>query len=244
MKPQSLEPSNMKQSAGCPWQPSEQTEPGQRPVTPPLDTCHATDGYTSWDNDHMLTPDQMVQLPPAVSYRVPRRWGPSQQPAPTAQTQHPAAGPGVPGGSSDNLRAGALEPGAFQPGATVLMGAPDLAFWTVQCQGLHKEARAALESAITELSADRELASIDLTSGGRWPRWREYLANHKCADKLVAPGITAVTAERLAERDANRGGMPRVDIILHHATGARCRIHPGSRAAGDAQPIYLGPSLT
>jgi hypothetical protein len=86
---------------------------------------------------------------------------------------------------------------------------------------------------------DRELASIDLTSGGRWFRWKEYIANHKCKEGLVASGITAVTAERVANEDANRGGNPRVDIILHHASGGCCRIHPGSKPKNDARPKYL-----
>ena len=170
--------------------------------------------------------------------RVQRRWGPSRQPPQTARTQPPTAGAGVPGGSSDNLRAGAVEPGVLQPSVPVLMSAADLHLHTAQCQGLHKEARAALEDAIARLTVDRELASIDLTSGGRWFRWKEYIANHKCKEGLVASGITAVTAERVANEEANRGGNPRVDIILHHASGGCCRIHPGSRAKSDARPKY------
>ena len=170
--------------------------------------------------------------------RVQRRWGPSRQPPQTARTQPPTAGAGVPGGSSDNLRAGAVEPGVLQPSVPVLMSAADLHLHTAQCQGLHKEARAALEDAIARLTVDRELASSGLTSGGRWFRWKEYIANHKCKERLVASGITAVTAERVAHEDANRGGNPRVDIILHHASGGCCRIHPGSRAKSDARPKY------
>jgi hypothetical protein len=172
------------------------------------------------------------------SPRVQRRWGHSQQPPPTARTQPPPAGAGVPGSSYDNLRAGAVEPGAFQPSVPVLMSAADLDLHTAQCQGLQKEARASLEAAIAELTVDRELASIDLTSGGKWPRWKEYIANHKCKERLVASGITAVTAERVAAGDGNRGGNPRVDIILHHASGGCCRIHPGSKASNDAKPRY------
>ena len=115
----------------------------------------------------------------------------------------------------------------------------ELHLHTAPSSGLHKEARAALEAAIARLTEDRELASIDMTSGGRWLRWKEYVANHKCKEMLVASGITAVTAERVANKDANRGGNPRVDLIIHHASGGCCRIHPGSKASNDAKPRYM-----
>ncbi len=125
------------------------------------------------------------------------------------------------------------------PVPVLLSQAQLLQLSTAQCQGLHKEARACLQTAITDMELDSALMRIDLVSSYRWPRWREYVANHGCQARFVASGITAVTAERVAKKDPNRGGAIRVDIIFHHAEGGCCRIHPGSKASNDAKPKYI-----
>ncbi len=132
-------------------------------------------------------------------------------------------------------------PRRFAPRSMLFSAAELLHFPTALHQGLHKEARACLQTAIFDLTQDLSIASIDLNSRTKWPRWKAYVANHRCKAQLVATGIVSVTAERVAAKDPNRGGDNRIDIIFHHATGGCCRIHPGSKVSNDAQPknIYV-----
>ena len=75
-----------------------------------------------------------------------------------------------------------------------------------------------------------------------WPHWQEYVAFHKQSRELVGPGIVNVTAQAIeGTKDRNRGGEPRVDLVLHHQDGGYVRLHPGSRPRLDAKPrYYLG----
>ena len=43
-------------------------------------------------------------------------------------------------------------------------------------------------------------------------------------------------------RDPNRGGLPRLDFVIHHVDGGYWRIHPGSTPKADAIPKYFAPS--
>ena len=57
-----------------------------------------------------------------------------------------------------------------------------------------------------------------------------YIAKHKNADTIVGPGVIAFTAEFIeSTRDANRSGIPRLDLVIRHSDGGYVRLHPGSK---------------
>ena len=73
--------------------------------------------------------------------------------------------------------------------------------------------------------------------------WREYLATHPMAAELVGPGVTSFVFQEIADtRDPNRGGLPRVDFLVHRADGSAYRLHPGKTRKQDAKPHYLPPT--
>ena len=73
--------------------------------------------------------------------------------------------------------------------------------------------------------------------------WREYLATHPMAAELVGPGVTSFVFQEIADtRDPNRGGLPRVDFLVHRADGSAYRLHPGKTRRQDAKPHYLPPT--
>ena len=73
--------------------------------------------------------------------------------------------------------------------------------------------------------------------------WREYLATHPMAAELVGPGVTSFVFQEIADtRDPNRGGLPRVDFLVHRADGNAYRLHPGTSRKQDAKPHYLPPT--
>ena len=42
-------------------------------------------------------------------------------------------------------------------------------------------------------------------------------------------------------KDPNRGGLPRLDFVIHHVDGGYWRIHPGGKPKDDAIPRYFPP---
>ena len=101
---------------------------------------------------------------------------------------------------------------------------------------LHDEARALLNV----LADGEETAAIDLQQ--RWPTWRQYLASHSKGNDIVGPGVVAITAERIAgTSDPNRFGRKRLDFFVRRMDGSAYRLHPGTKRAQDAKPVYISP---
>ena len=99
---------------------------------------------------------------------------------------------------------------------------------------LHDEARA-----FTDKFANAEPETIgvqaDLTT--EWQNWKLYIANHKLAPDLIGPGVKAFTVEFIeGTKDPNRGGRPRLDLVIRHSNNAYWRLHPGSTRKNDAKP--------
>ena len=110
----------------------------------------------------------------------------------------------------------------------------------------HREARDILQNIYAQPPGDIG-GVFDLTTGPwAWPHWRNYLAHlgpRYTADPIVGPGVTALTAEFITGTiDPNRGGRPRLDIVVYHVDGGSCRLHPGSKPKNDAQPVFFPPS--
>ena len=101
---------------------------------------------------------------------------------------------------------------------------------------LHNEARRILEQCIFLLTQQR---SQCIRIQHQWPHWKEYVAFHAHCHELVGPGVVDVTAQQIqGTMDPNRGGDPRVDLVLHHQDGGYVRLHPGSRPKLDAKPRH------
>ena len=65
--------------------------------------------------------------------------------------------------------------------------------------------------------------------------WVPYVAAHRRSDQIIGPGITGAFANFFpAQRDANRGGAPRLDFCFHRLDGTVCRVHPGNKPKHDA----------
>ena len=78
----------------------------------------------------------------------------------------------------------------------------------------------------------------DLTA--EWANWKLYIASHKYADAIVGPGVVFFTAEFIeSTRDPNRGGIPRLDLVIRHSDGGYVRLHPGSKRKSDAAPRFF-----
>ena len=102
---------------------------------------------------------------------------------------------------------------------------------------LHALARAALKRMA---SAGTE-HSMSLSS--EFP-WQSYVACHARADDIIGSGIVRASAEFVAAtQDANRFGKPRLDFVFYQADGSYCRLHPGTRPANDAKPIFFAASI-
>ena len=101
-------------------------------------------------------------------------------------------------------------------------------------RSLHKLARDSLNT-ITNAGVDSEL---DKNLDGWFP-WKEYIACHNRAADIVGPGVTHASAEFIeGTRDANRGGQQRLDFVLYRLDGTHCRLHPGTKQANDAAPVF------
>ena len=67
-----------------------------------------------------------------------------------------------------------------------------------------------------------------------------YIAKHKSADAIVGPGVVSFTAEFIEGTvDPNRGGKPRLDLVIRHSNGGYVRLHPGSKAKNNAMPRFF-----
>ena len=66
-----------------------------------------------------------------------------------------------------------------------------------------------------------------------WPTWKEYIANHKDADKVLgSKGIVVIRMEEIeGTSDSNREGKPCVDIVVDTADGYSFRLQPGNKRA-------------
>ena len=102
-------------------------------------------------------------------------------------------------------------------------------------RSLHQLARSALD-AITKASPN---SSMDINLE-HWFPWRSYVACHEDAQAIIGTGITLARAEFIAgTRDPNRGGQQRLDFLFYRTDSSYCRLHPGPKKRGDAQPVFL-----
>ena len=97
---------------------------------------------------------------------------------------------------------------------------------------LHKIARAVLHE-IAALQATQSAAqNLD-----DYLPWKEYVAQHKDARKIIGTGIIAATCEYIEnEFDHNRQYNKRTDFMFYRTDGTCCRVHPGGTPAQDAKP--------
>ena len=101
---------------------------------------------------------------------------------------------------------------------------------------LHNEARGVLEQCILLLTQQHQQC---IQIQHQWPHWKEYVAFHADCRELVGRGVVDVTAQQIqGTKDPNRGGDPRVDLVLHYRDGGYVRLHPGSRSKSDALPRF------
>ena len=102
-------------------------------------------------------------------------------------------------------------------------------------QTLHDEARHWTNHFAGVQSAE---VQADLTA--QWENWKVYIAKHKSADAIVGPGVVSFTAEFIEGTvDPNRGGNPRLDLVIRHSDGGYVRLHPGPKAKHDAIPRFF-----
>ena len=102
---------------------------------------------------------------------------------------------------------------------------------------LHDEARK-----LTNKYAQTDYATVgvqaDLTL--LWSSWKMYIAVHRYADEIIGPGVVSFTAEFIdGTTDPNRGGNPRLDLVVGHLHGGYARLHPGTKPKNDAAPRYF-----
>ena len=137
----------------------------------------------------------------------------------------------------------ASDASAAEPSAKVLLGIAELQ--RLQQGGvakakLHEQARRFLneKSRFFAESPENHVRSLPIDAD-KWPRWREYIAFHKDAARLVGSnGIVKISIEEIeGTSDANRSGSPRVDIVVYNTDGFCYRLHPGNRPSNDAQLI-------
>ena len=105
---------------------------------------------------------------------------------------------------------------------------------------LHDEARAFTNKFA---NADHEAIGVQANLTTDWPNWKLYIANHKLATELIGPGVKAFTVEFIdGTKDPNRGGRPRLDLVIRHTDNAYWRLHPGSTRKTDAKPKFFPAS--
>ena len=102
---------------------------------------------------------------------------------------------------------------------------------------LHDEAREWL-NAFADIDAPPVGAVGDLTA--EWRNWKMYIATHKDAERVIGPVVVSFTAEFIdGVTDPNRGGRPRLDLVVRHSDGGYVRLHPGSKPSNDAKPRFF-----
>ena len=88
-------------------------------------------------------------------------------------------------------------------------------------------------------------AGVQADLAAEWSTWKTYIARHKNADAIVGPGVVSFTAEFIEGTfDPNRGGIPRLDLVIGQADGGYVRLHPGSKPKHDAAPIFFSSSAS
>lgn len=86
-------------------------------------------------------------------------------------------------------------------------------------------------------------AGVPADLAARWSNWKMYIAKHKYANKIIGSGVVSFTAEFIeGTNDSNRGGIPRLDLVLRHSDGGYVRLHPGSTRKRDAAPRFFPSS--
>ena len=152
------------------------------------------------------------------------------------------------GAPNDELIAGAEEPGAPAPpadrlvlldvGAIHRLRVEAIAEWG-DYGSLHTQARTELNRLI---HAQGGVGAAEPGEVSRRFCWQHYLALHPRALELVGPGVVEFgTAAVKGTKDPNRGGLPRLDFVIHHVDGGYWRIHPGGKPKNDAIPRYFPP---
>ena len=102
---------------------------------------------------------------------------------------------------------------------------------------LPKEARAFTDKFA---NVDYEAVGVQADLTTEWLNWKLYIANHKDAQQLIGPGVKAFTVEFIdGTKDPNRGGRPRLDLVIRHPNNAYWRLHPGSAPKSDAIPRFF-----
>ena len=104
---------------------------------------------------------------------------------------------------------------------------------------LHAKAREELNTLIRVLEVAGAAEPCEVST--RFP-WQHYLAKHPQALELVGPGVVEFGAAAVkGTKDPNRGGLPRLDFVIHHVDGGYWRIHPGAKPKNDAIPKRFPP---
>ena len=125
--------------------------------------------------------------------------------------------------------------------ASAITGVRDAALASKCNYGLvRKEARNELTRLINIQGSDGAGEPIEVSTQFHWP---EYLALHPQAAALVGPGVVKFDVAVVAgTKDPNRGGLPRLDFVVHHIDGGYWRLHPGTKSKDDASPQYFHPA--
>ena len=106
-----------------------------------------------------------------------------------------------------------------------------------QSRSFHDEAR---EWTNKFASGDSEPVGVQANLTVEWANWKMYIAGHKNAKEIVGPGVVSFTAEFIeGTGDPNRGGIPRLDLVLRHSDGGYVRLRAGSRPKNDAVPRFF-----
>ena len=84
-----------------------------------------------------------------------------------------------------------------------------------------------------DLSALRPVQGI-----AKWEDWKQYLALHPEAEKIIGTGVIRFSLEYIpTTRDPNNYGKERLDFHVYRHDGSYARLHPGSHK--DAQVYYF-----
>ena len=131
----------------------------------------------------------------------------------------------------------ASDASAAEPSAKVLLGIAELQRLRMASGGnrkVHDEARNVLNNKIRSFAEAPagHVRSLPIVAE-EWPTWKEYIANHKEADKVLgSKGIVVIRIEEIeGTSDSNREGKPCVDIVVYTADGYSFRLQPGNKRA-------------
>ena len=132
------------------------------------------------------------------------------------------AGAAVPGARDGELAAGAEEPGAQALPADRPVLLEVAAIYRLRNEALverggydalHAQARQELNRLVDAQAAG---AAEPGEVSSRFP-WQQYLSLHTQAKLLVGPGVVELgSAAMKGTKDPNRGGLPRLDFVVHH----------------------------